>query len=252
MRDLHLHTLISCDSDETMEAYLPEAAAKGLKTLCFTDHVDLNKNDYGYGIYDADRYFQNLTDARRTAKGKIELLSGFEFGETHLYPGELSHLLKKPYDFVIGSIHWVRDLFPDPGVRARISAKEFFHMYWQEMLLMVRAGGFDSLAHIDFPKRYYGELYIDQKMLDEILKCLIDSEIALEINTSSLRKGLSEAMPGREILEKYVSLGGKYVTVGSDSHMAQDIGSDFDFARRMIDEFRLQEVVFRERKMEIA
>lgn len=47
---MHVHTEFSCDSEAKIEDYISEAKNKGITTICFTDHVDLNKNDYGYII----------------------------------------------------------------------------------------------------------------------------------------------------------------------------------------------------------
>lgn len=47
--------------------------------------------------------------------------------------------------------------------------------------------------------------------------------MVIEINTSSLRKGHEQTMPGRELLEIYKSSGGKYATIGSDAHAAEDV-----------------------------
>ncbi len=39
MRDIHIHTEFSCDSEAKMEDYILEAKKKGITTICFTDHV---------------------------------------------------------------------------------------------------------------------------------------------------------------------------------------------------------------------
>jgi len=46
--DLHVHTRHSCDSRASLETYCKEAIRTGVDSLCFTDHVDYNPNDYGY------------------------------------------------------------------------------------------------------------------------------------------------------------------------------------------------------------
>lgn len=70
----------------------------------------------------------------------------------------------------------------------------------------------------------------------------------MEINTSSLRKGNEQTMPGRELLEIYRANGGKYVTIGSDAHVVEDVGVDYLSAKRMLEDMGLQEVVYRQRK----
>lgn len=122
---------------------------------------------------------------------------------------------------------------------------------WQEVLKTVQAGGFDVLGHIDFPKRYYGEIYYTEAVLYEIFLRLVEKEIILEINTSSLRKGHKQTMPGKELLEIYQACGGKYVTIGSDAHVVEDVGADYRIAKRLIEAIGLREVVYRQRKRQI-
>lgn len=151
----------------------------------------------------------------------MKICAGIEFSEPHLYAEKLNQLSENyPYDYIIGSIHWVGKMFPCQKVREQYSAKEFYTLYWEEVLNAVKQGGFDSLGHIDFPKRYYGEIYYSAEMMNEIFKYLLDKNMVIEINTSSLRKGYSETMPGDELLEIYKANGGRYVTIGSDAHVS--------------------------------
>lgn len=251
MRDMHVHTEFSCDSEAKMEDYLLEAKKKGMTTICFTDHVDWNTNDYGYDYYSADGFWSKFNEINSNANKTIEMLAGIEFGEPHLYENRLKELTKYPYDFIIGSIHWIGDMFPCQKVREQYSAKEFYTLYWQEVLKTVRTGGFDVLGHIDFPKRYYGEIYYEESFMNEIFCNLVEKDLILEINTSSLRKGHTQTMPGKELLEMYKANGGKYVTIGSDAHVVEDIGADNASAKRLLEEIGLQEVIYRQRKRQI-
>ena len=246
--DLHVHTEFSCDSEAKMELYADAAIAKGITTLCFTDHVDLNPNDYGYNYYERDRYFENYRKERDKYEGRVKLLAGIEFGEPHLYVDKLKELSAYPYDYIIGSIHWIGDMFPCQKVREQYSAKEFYTLYWEEVLKTVKHGGFDALGHIDFPKRYYGEIYYEEAKVREIFKYLLDKDMVIEINTSSLRKGHSETMPGDELLAMYKDCGGRYITVGSDAHEVPDVGADGNIARELLRKYKLQEVVYEQRK----
>ena len=246
--DLHIHTEFSCDSEAKMEQYAEAALTKGITTLCFTDHVDLNPNDYGYNYYAPDRYFENYRKVRGKYEGRVILLSGIEFGEPHLYADRLKELSAYPYDYIIGSIHWIGDIFPCQKVREQYSAKEFYTLYWEEVLKTVKQGGFDALGHIDFPKRYYGEIYYEEAKVREIFQYLLDKDMVIEINTSSLRKGHSETMPGDELLALYKDCGGRYVAVGSDAHEVQDVGADGDSARELLCKYGLSEAVYERRK----
>ena len=247
--DLHVHTKYSCDSEAEMEQYIRQAMDADVQMICFTDHVDLNPNDYGYNYYDPKAFFAQYDRLKADYGNRIRICAGIEFGEPHLYAGELKRLSQEhAYDYIIGSIHWVGDLFPGQKVRERYSAEEFFTLYWEEVKKTVKQGGFDALGHMDFPKRYYGEMYYSEAVLNEIFQILLDKDMVIEINTSSLRKGYSETMPGMELLQIYKANGGKYVTIGSDAHEAKDLGADIHIAKRLIRDLSLQAVVYENRK----
>ena len=55
-------------------------------------------------------------------------------------------------------------------------------------------------------------------IITEILKTVIQDGKGIEINTSSRRYGLKDSTPSRDILKLYKELGGKIITIGSDSH----------------------------------
>lgn len=76
MRDLHIHTEFSCDSEAKMEDYILMAKRKGIETICFTDHVDLNPNDYGYHYYEPDAFWERFRAAKSKADSGIEVLAG--------------------------------------------------------------------------------------------------------------------------------------------------------------------------------
>lgn len=248
MRDLHVHTEYSCDSEADIELYVKKAIDLNFETICFTDHVDFNKNDYGYDYYNSENFFEKYNKIKEEYGNNIDLCAGIEFGEPHLYAKELTELSKKPYDFIIGSIHWIGNMFPCQKVREQYRAKEFYSLYWEEVLKTVKQGGFDSLGHIDFPKRYYGEIYYTETILNEIFKYLLDKDMVMEINTSSLRKGHAQTMPGIDLLEIYKANGGQYITIGSDAHVVEDLGADYKEAKTLVEKVGLREVIYENRK----
>jgi len=250
--DLHIHTIFSCDSKADMEQYIEQALTTNVEWICFTDHIDWNKEDFGYDYYRSAAFFEKYNLIKNAYSDRLKICSGIEFAEPHLYADKLAQLSKYPYDFIIGSIHWIGDMFPCQTVREKYSAKEFYTMYWEEVLSTVKQGGFDCLGHIDFPKRYYGEIYYQDSKMKEIFKYLLDKDMVMEINTSSLRKGHSETMPGKELLQIYKDCGGRYVTVGSDAHEAKDLAADNQIAKKLIEEVELREVVYENRKRVIT
>jgi histidinol-phosphatase (PHP family) len=243
---------------EEISAYIPAAQAAGVTTICFTDHVDNDPNDSGYGFYNADAYFADIDKARRSA-GELEILAGMEFSEPHSYRTKLEQLSRLPYDFIIGSIHFwrvlngKRSMFPSEMRDSGVPAEAAFESYWDATLDAVTCGGFDCLGHMDFPKRYYKTLIYDEGKLRVIFKQMLKNGIVLEINTSSLFKGVDEPMPCKTLLELYKSEGGKYITIASDAHSAEQlIESNITYggtARALMHSVGLTEVTFKNRKM---
>ena len=251
--DMHVHTKYSYDSDVELESYCLEAINKGIRAICFTEHIDNNINDYGYGYYNANEFFENFLAIKEKYKAELNLLCGIEFAEPHLYQDNLMEYIKLPYDYILGSIHfWYKDMFPTHMLKAEISAETCYEYYWDEVLAAVKVGGlkvggFNALAHIDFPKRYYDKLLLNVDKLQEICNELVKNDICLEINTSSLRKNSTESMPDKEILSIYKSCGGKYITVGSDAHNVDELSADYAYAKNLIYYYAFEEIIFKQR-----
>ena len=101
---------------------------------------------------------------------------------------------------------------------------------------------------MDFPKRYYKALLYSVDTIQKICVAMVQNNICLEINTYPLRKGVAEALPGKAFLSIYQSLGGKYVTVSSDAHTADDLAANYLYAKELIAYFGFEEIYFRGRK----
>ncbi|MBN1984390.1 MAG: histidinol-phosphatase HisJ family protein [Chitinivibrionales bacterium] len=246
--DTHLHSDISCDSKVPIDQMCATAVDKGLSHLCFTEHIDMNKNDKGYNFYDYERYCQCIDRARQKYAGKLTVLKGLEFGEPHLYPSEFERMMKLDFDFVLGSIHWLADQWVgQEKMQKNHTLEQLYEIHYEQTLLAVNFGGFDSLAHIDFPKRYLPQAYEPVGLIDEILKNLIKKGIALELNSSPLRKKCNDIFPSDTIVAKYIHHGGRNVTIGSDAHRVEEIGMDFDAVAEKIRRFGLSPVLFVQR-----
>ena len=105
----------------------------------------------------------------------------------------------------------------------------------------------DTLGHLDYIVRYcpsrdanYNPMVDQKEVIDNILNLLIERDICLEINTSNLAKGFDFAHPHPDILKRYVELGGKKVTIGSDAHQADKLGYGFNDVKTLIEELNLE------------
>jgi histidinol-phosphatase (PHP family) len=248
--DCHIHSTISSDAKSPIMDVCRSAVRKGVSIVCFTEHFDLNPADSNYLFYNHERYAAEIEQAKAAFAGKLEILLGIEFSEPHLFPRDFESMMKHAFDFVLGSVHAFHGTWAGAAdVLEKYSAEEIFEMHYAETLRMVQFGGFDSLAHMDFPRRYIAEYKEPFDLINPILAALVRSNISLELNSSPLRKGNTFSLPSPAILERYKDLGGKNVTLGSDAHNADEIGSGYEHLAAQMASHQLAPVVYRGRKL---
>ena len=182
---------------------------------------------------------------------RIALRAGLELGvqtTTLAQNRALVERLGDGLDFVICSIHQVGNLEYWNGDFQRGRAQEEIHeAYYEEMLGVVEAfDGYSVLGHLDLIRRYdpFGDYPFERvrDVVAEILRRVIADGKGIEVNTSGIRYGLGDFQPRREILELYRDLGGTVVTVGSDSHKPEHLGSYLRLAYRELAELGFEGV----------
>jgi len=221
-----------------MAEMIAEARDLGLTGITFADHAEWYPEDPAYGFLDLDAYFSELAQVREVYDSKMCVLAGIELGNPHDFPSETQAILAHPFDLVIGSLHWLDGL---PGWEHQVfqgGLAAAYQLYFEELIKMVTEADFDILGHLDLVRRDSWELYGETLTLDTfrepvqmVLHHLVESGRGLEINTSGLRKGLSEPIPGLDILRWYRDLGGEVLVLGSDGHRPEHIAFGFDTAR---------------------
>jgi histidinol-phosphatase (PHP family) len=224
--DMHLHTTFSCDASASMETHVKNAVGKGLQAVCFTDHYDANPADEGCGFYNPEAYLAEASRLQDVYGDRIRILRGLEFAEPHRHPADFERLRKHPYDFILGSVHWLGDFFVLQKDRiAEFAPEALEQRYYEESEAMTAFGGFDAVAHLDYLRRGTGRDAWPEDMLRRVFSNMVKNHIALEINTQHVRRGLSDAFPTPALARLYAACGGARITFGSDGHHPPDTGS---------------------------
>lgn len=237
MFDYHVHSDCSVDCDEPMAATCRAAIAAGVTELAFTDHVDFEPADESTGYYDAERYFSQLEQVRAEYGHRLTILAGAEvdFNTRRAHQAE-AFLAQHPFDFVIGSVHFYLPVdggdaeMVYPAIFADRTSDEVYTGYLDQVREAAATGWFDSIGHMDFPKRYAPGTHRDYDPLryreryERIFRELIRTGTAFEINTSGLRRDAEAGLPGPAVVRWYADAGGSRITTGSDSHEAGTIG----------------------------
>jgi histidinol-phosphatase (PHP family) len=112
--------------------------------------------------------------------------------------------------------------------------------YFAEVAAAVRSGLFDTLGHLDMCKRWLVHWFppaafaAAPELYEPILRLLVDSEMALEVNSSGLRQGPHETYPAGWVVARFRELGGQRVTVGSDAHLPQSFAFGLEEAYEIV------------------
>lgn len=253
MVDFHVHSCFSFDIIRT-GAFPAEliAAAKesGLDAVFLTDHLEVNGE--AEGIYAPFQYAErkkSCTAAKRNSS--FPTVIGIELGQATQYPSFAESIVKEcGFKFVLGSLHNIKGM-PDFALidYSDFTGNDYIKLwdkYLDEYLKMTHITYIDSFAHLTYPLRYYKkngfELDVrkSEKKITKILKNIIASGRALELNSSGYRQSLGDCMPGEYVISLYSSLGGKLVTTGSDAHTPSDIAADFDKLEKLIRKYGLK------------
>lgn len=228
--DLHVHTNYSFDNpaENTMEKNVVSAIQKGIDVLCFTDHIEIIHNTFD--TFPFERRKREFDSLVAKYGDQIKLLLGFEMGSPNRHPKELAFLRSLQPDMIIGSVHYPCDY---ANVGDHVTHQQHEKLYNQEVRAMVEFGGFDVLGHADMPKKYHTNYQPDDEYLTETLRICVQNGIIPELNTSTLRQtnvnpNTTETMISTKMALVYASLGGKYVTISSDSHSYKTLGANFD------------------------
>ena len=245
MFDYHVHSEFSVDCKIPMADSCRAAIAAGISEIAFTDHVDHVPSDPGYGYYRLEEYFRSLDGVRNEFGDRLTVLAGAEVDfhtETAEAVGRFIEKSGREYDFVIGSVHYAAGgviIFPDQF--AGRSLDDVFLPYFDQIQTAVATGWFDSIGHLDIPKRYLPKTHrmydplVYRSRLEEIFATMIEKNVAFEINTSGLRQAPKASMPGPAIVRWYADAGGRLITTGTDSHAAQTVGAGVPKALAMLD-----------------
>ena len=233
MFDYHVHSEFSVDCQVPMADSCRAAIAAGITEIAFTDHVDHEPADYGYGYYRAEEYFRAIERVRAELGDRLTILAGAEVDFNERIAGQVERFLAQhQYDFVIGSVHYGaagQIIFPEYfGGR---TLDDVFLPYYEQVRLAVETGWFDTIGHLDLPKRYAPRTHRDYdplaygEPLKSVFAAMIRRGVAFEINTSGLRQTPKTSMPGPAVVRWYVEAGGELITTGTDSHAAQTVGA---------------------------
>jgi histidinol-phosphatase (PHP family) len=236
--ETHMHTVLCKHAAGPLDAYAEEAVRRGLKGMIVTCHCPLPNGMSSTVRMRPDEwedYVALVYACRDKWAGKLDVRLGLESDYVPGLEGWLTELhQQEPLNYVLGSIHPqladYRDLY------FKGSWPDYHRQYFLSLVDAAETGLFDSLSHPDLVKNYGSEEWDLENLLDHIRNCLdriAATGIAMELNTSGLRKTISEMNPSSTILKEMCQRGIP-VVIGADAHQPERVAADFEEALDMV------------------
>jgi histidinol-phosphatase (PHP family) len=242
--DLHVHTEWSYDGRRgSMERSCERAIELGLPAIAFTDHADFVKVHEDQYCVDINGYLDCVQRCRTKFTG-LRILSGVELGEPHWFPDETAAILAAgSLDNVLGSVHCIK-VDGDVVDASQFEKRDGLDMvaatrsYFAEVLAMIEGGQpFETLAHLDYPKRYWPAASPGYKETDfeeeirTVLRAAARTGRVLEVNTT---RG-DRLCPDLTVVRWWREVGGRAVQYGSDAHSPDKVAAGFQVATQMVE-----------------
>ncbi|MCK5260073.1 MAG: histidinol-phosphatase HisJ [Candidatus Omnitrophica bacterium] len=257
--DYHIHTLLCGHAVGEPFEYAEAAIEAGLEEIGFSDHapfVHYEDPSITMGIKQLPEYYRMMEDVRKKYSNCLRIKIGIEADYVPGYERKTKAILEDyPYDYVIGSVHFIKDWgFDNPEEFEKWDEKDIDQVYRDYYALLrqsAQTGMYDIMGHVDLVKKFGHRS--TQDFTDEIKKTaqvFKECGVAVEINTSGLRKPVKEIYPSFSNLKIYADAGVP-LTFGSDAHDPKDVGRNFEEAMTMAREAGYGEyVLFKGREIE--
>ncbi len=231
--DLHMHTDYSADAEspQTPSDKVLACIKRGLDIIALTDHLEFYHNREPSENRDVEACIRDTRQAKLDFACRIEVLAGIELGQIYASTEADAFLDSHTFDVVIGSLHVMpNDLDIYFHDFENLNCDDFLQRYFDELLKLERHGGFDVLAHIDYPLRVMRhndyipsfDHYMDR--VEAVLSECISRGYALELNAAGLSGWQKKPGPPENVLYEYRRMGGKRISIGSDSHSLDNVG----------------------------
>ncbi len=247
--DMHNHSRHSHDGHSDIGALCEKAFELGLGGFAVTDHFDNEWVDRPNTYTRVVDSFKEASAYAERYRDRLDIFCGVEVGEALWDPTTAEKMIGMcDFDVVLGSIHFVRCKghetpysLIDFSKISEADTLDFARQYFDELLTLSETQDYDILSHLTCPFRYLNGKYgysltpdMYESVIERILKAVISRGKALEVNTSCIGSAYDELMPDRSVLERYYALGGRAVTIGSDSHVVENFGKGLENARRVL------------------
>jgi histidinol-phosphatase (PHP family) len=238
-------------TSENVERYLKAAREAGIEELGVSEHV--HRFHQALDVWDHPFWVESARDDLEAYAEFVRdtpLRLGIEMDHVAGREDRIANLLdSQDFDYVIGSVHFVRDMAVDHGVwdiwESITDADRVWGIYFEALAEAARSGLFDVLAHPDLVKVWGPERPRPERdprfHYEPAVEAIAESGIAVEISTAGLRKPVREIYPSPGFAEMCVDAGAAF-SLSSDAHVPEHIGFAYDKAVEVMQGWGIREV----------
>jgi histidinol-phosphatase (PHP family) len=249
-------------TDENVDRYLAAAEESGIDELGCAEHVyrfmqslELWRHPFWerWARDDLDSYCDFVAASPLKLGIECDFVPGAEDRTASL-------LEARPFDFVVGSVHFVGDRAVDMEEFAIWEGSgdpdRVWKRYFESLAEAARSGLFDILAHPDLV-RYWGSARPtptrDPRFFYEpAVEAIAESGIAVEVSTAGLRKPLEDLYPAATFAAMCVDAGAPFA-LSSDAHSPEHVGYRYEVAVEFLERLGVSELcVFEGRDRRLA
>jgi histidinol-phosphatase (PHP family) len=270
LTDYHVHLRPDDDgtaaskyfTERNLARYVERARELGIGELGFSEHVyrfrealDVWRHPFWVeqAVDGLDDYVEFLLEMR-AAGYPVKL--GLEVDYVPGREGELAALLEgRPFDYVIGSVHFIADRAVDhEGYDAwrESEPEEVWQEYFEAVGGAAASGLFDVLAHLDLVKIWGTGRPAPSAPLTTYyqlaMNAIAAADVAIEVSTAGLRKPVGELYPSEELLRQCLEAG-KPVALSSDAHVPEHLGFAYESTVETLRAAGLDELAVFERRV---
>jgi len=271
LTDYHLH-LRTDERENTperfftpanVERYREAAEARGIAELGVAEHIYRFTAALEIWQHPFWREFthDDIDDYCGFVREETDLKLGIEMDFIPGREDRIANVLEaREWDYVVGSVHFLRDHSIDTEDYsiwgAGESAEKIWRRYFETVAESARSGLYDIIGHPDLVKvwgkvapRPDGDL---RRYYEPAVEAFLDADVAVELSTAGWRKPVAEQYPAVPFLEMLVDAGCP-IALSSDAHQPDQVGFEYERAVELLESVGVREIaVFegRERRLE--
>lgn len=249
---LHTHTTY-CDGKSTPREMVESAIAKGCHTIGFSGHstlfLDGSFENWSISLEREEAYRREVLTLREEYRGQIDVLLGIELDTFSERP-------RYPYDYVIGSVHYVKkngeyiavDLYPEV-LKEKVESLyggdflAYAKDYYESVASVVERTNCDIVGHFDLVTKFNEKMPLidtaDKRYRTaayEALDALLEKNALLEVNTGAIARGWKTVPYLDAFLMKHIAEKNGNVIITADAHHADHVLCAYELALSMLKE----------------